>query len=124
MKTILIALMLISSNVIAKEKTMNKKVREIIVYQIRPEAKDEFLKIKQQMIKESYTLEGLHSSTTSKSVDSDNVYIDIMVWDSKEASKKALPVFEKLPTAASFLGTMAGPPLYHHYMEFEDDNLK
>ena len=102
---------------------MSKKVKQIIVYRIQADKADEFEAIKAQMQKESYTLAGLHSSTTSKSLDEGQVYIDTMVWDSKEAAEQAMPSFEKLPTAGKFLGLFAGPPLYQHFMEFEPDNI-
>ena len=102
---------------------MSKKVKQIIVYQIQAEKAAEFEAIKAQMVKESRTLAGLHSSTTAKSLDAAQVYIDTMVWDSKEAAERAMPAFEQLPTAAKFLGLFAAPPLYQHFMEFEPDNL-
>jgi hypothetical protein len=108
----------------AQGEKMDSKVKEIIVYKIKDGKLNEFKKIKDQMIKESYRLEGLYSSTTSKSLDADGVYIDTMVWESKEASKKAFPKFQRLPTAPKFLELMEGPPLYQHFSEYVPDLLK
>ncbi len=108
----------------AQGEKMTTKVKEIIVYRISKDKLNEFKQIKDQMIKESYELKGLHSSTTSKSLDIDGVFIDTMIWDSKEASKKAFKEFQKLPTAPKFLGLMDGPPLFQHFSEYVPDNLK
>lgn len=118
------ALFILFNTAYAKENTMSKYVKEIIVYKINPEKVNEFNAIKEQMIKESYQLTGLLSSTTSKSSDEEYVYIDTMVWESKDASKKAFEDFKKLPTASQFLGVMAGPPIYQLFTEFVPDNLK
>lgn len=124
MKYLLIALIIMNTAYAQGEK-MKTKVKEIIVYKIKKDRLADFQKIKEQMIKESYTLTGLYSSTTSKSVDEvEGVFIDTMVWESKEASKKAFPEFQKLPTAPKFLELMEGPPIFQHFTQFVPDNLK
>ncbi len=96
---------------------MSTRVREIIVYRIQADRLDEFEAIKQQMITESLTLEGLQSSATTKVLGEEGVFVDTMVWTSKQASEAALPVFEQLPTAPTFLGMMDGPPSQHLFLE-------
>lgn len=100
---------------------MPTSIREIIVYRIQPDRLDQFLAIKQQMIAESVTLEGLRSSTTARVLGEGNVFADTMVWDSKQASEAAMPAFEKLPTAPTFLGLFDGPPLQHLFLEYEPE---
>ena len=77
---------------------MSSRVREIIVYRVQANHLDEFEAVKQQMIGESLTLEGLQSSTTAQVLGEDGVFADTMVWTSKEASEAALPMFQRLPT--------------------------
>ncbi len=100
---------------------MSARVREIIVYRIRPDRLDEFDGIKKQMISESLTLEGMRSCTTAQVMGEKGVFADTMVWTSKEASERALPVFEQLPTAPTFLGMFDGPPLQHLFLEYQPD---
>lgn len=101
---------------------MSAPVREIIVYRVRPESLGKFRAIKDQMIRESLTLDGLHSSTTSQVLgDEEGVFADTMVWTSKEASEQALPAFKQLPTAPTFLGMFDGPPLQHLVLEYQPD---
>ncbi len=102
---------------------MSAPVREIIVYRIQADQLNEFEAIKQQMISESLTLEGLRSSTTAKVLDEKGVFADTMVWTSKAASEKALPMFKRLPTAPTFLGMFDGPPLQHLFLEYQADRL-
>ena len=102
---------------------MEKKVKQIIGYKIQEGQEVEFLKIKDQMIKESKSLEGLYSSTTSKSLDENNVYIDTMVWQSKQNALDACENFRELPTANKFMELMTGPPLFQYMMEFEKDTI-
>jgi len=96
-------------------------IKEIIVYKIQDGKEEEFTAIKNQIIEESYSLNGLYSSTTAKSLDQENVYVDAMIWDSKEAAIAAFPEFEKLPTASQFMGLMVSPPLFHHFMKYVPD---
>ena len=103
---------------------MKKQVKQIIGYKIQEDKEDEFSLIKEQMIKESYTLEGLHSSTTSKSLDENNVFIDTMIWESKDAAIHSCKNFENLPTSNKFLALMTGPPLFQYIMEYVEDNIK
>lgn len=102
---------------------MSNKIREIIVYKIQADKVDEFQTIKAQMLKESAELKGMVSATTAKLLDSENTFADTMVWESKEASEKALPAFEALPTAGKFLSLFDGPPLHHLFMEYQPDQL-
>jgi len=103
---------------------MSTKVKQIIGYKIQEGRENDFSSIKEQMIKESYSLSGLHSSVTSKSLDEDNVYIDTMIWESKEIALSSFDDFVKLPTANTFLELMTGPPLFQYMMEYEEDNIQ
>ena len=69
---------------------MKTRVKQIIGYKIQESKVSEFASIKEQMISESYTLDGLNSAVTSKSLDEDNVYIDTMVWESKEIAIESI----------------------------------
>jgi len=103
---------------------MKTRVKQIIGYKIQEGKEREFSSIKEQMISESYTLNGLHSSITSKSLDEDNVYIDTMIWDSKGVAISSCENFTKLPTASKFLELMTGPPLFQYMMEYVEDNIQ
>ena len=98
-------------------------VRELIVYRLRDDRLEAFEAIKQQMISESLTLEGLQSSTTARVLGEKDVYADTMIWTSQEAAETALPVFKRLPTAPSFLGMFDGPPLQHLVLEYQPDQV-
>ena len=100
---------------------MSAQVREIIVYRIQADQLAEFEAVKEQMISESLTLEGLLSSTTAQVLDEEGVFADTMIWTSREASAAALPSFEQLPTAPRFLSMFDGPPLHHLFLEFQPD---
>ena len=102
---------------------MQKKVKQIIGYKIQTNKEVEFLEIKKQMIHESKGLAGLYSSTTSKSLDENNVYIDSMIWESKEMAVDSCENFKNLPTANAFMKIMAEPPIFQYFMEFEKDNI-
>ncbi|GEM_PF-3438605 len=103
---------------------MKTRVKQIIGYKIQDGKENEFSSIKEQMISESYSLEGLYSSITSKSLDEDNVYIDIMVWESQAIAISSCESFSKLPTANKFLELMTGPPLFQYMMEYVEDNIQ
>lgn len=102
---------------------MPNLTREIIVYRIRTAEIEEFEAIKEQMIQESMSLEGLRSSTTAKVLGEPGVFADTMVWASHEAALAAKPAFENLPTAKRFLGLMTGPPLHHLFLEHQPDPI-
>ena len=103
---------------------MTTRVKQIIGYKIQDGKENEFSSIKEQMISESYTLNGLYSSVTSKSLDEDSVYIDTMIWESKEIAMSSLEHFVKLPTANKFLELMTGPPLFQYMMEYVEDKIQ
>ncbi len=100
---------------------MSAQIREIIVYRVQANLLGEFEAVKKQMITESLTLEGLLSSNTAQVLDEEGVFVDTMVWSSREASTTALPIFEQLPTAPRFLGMSDGPPLHHLFLEYQPD---
>ena len=91
--------------------------REIAVYRIQQEKVEAFLKIKQTLIEEAHLLEGLISSTTHRSVEENNVFVDTMVWESPEHSANAFEHFIKLPTTEKFMAVIDGPPIFHGKFE-------
>ncbi len=101
-----------------------EKVKEIIVYKIKEERLEDFLKIKDQVLKESASLDGLLSATTSKILSDEYTFADTMIWDDIGSSKKSSETFPKIPVAAKFLEMWDGPPLHHVLMTYEPDNLK
>jgi len=103
---------------------MKTRVKQIIGYKIQESKVSDFSSIKEQMISESYTLNGLYSSITSKSLDEDNVYIDTMIWESKEIAINSCENFTKLPSANKFLELMTGPPLFQYMMEYVEDKIQ
>lgn len=102
---------------------MSHKIREIIVYKVQADKLADFEAIKAQIITESMTLPGLHSSTTAQLLGSDNLFADTMIWESKAASERAMPIFESLPTAGRFLSLFDGPPVQHLFMEYIADSV-
>ncbi len=100
---------------------MGKHVRHQIFFTILPGREDDFRAIKQKMIAESLTLEGLVSSTSAKVFDLDNTWVDTMVWESAEHALGSRNAFTSLPSASGFLSMMAGPPIAEYMMEFVAD---
>ncbi len=88
------------------------KCIEIIVYSVKPEKVDEFKSIKDTLIKEAYLLNGLISSTTSKSIESDHIFLDKMKWESPSYAQSGFENFKKLPTTGKFMALLDGPPVY------------
>lgn len=89
-----------------------KKCREVIIYNINPEKEVEFLTIKEQLIKEAYTIEGLLSSQTEAHIEVKYSYMDMMIWISEEASIKGFEAFKSLPSSKKFMSMLVGPPTY------------
>lgn len=88
------------------------KCIEIIVYSVKPEKVDEFRSVKNTLIQEAKTLEGLVSSTTSVSVEDECVYLDEMEWRSVSDAKNGLEQFKQLPTTGKFMDLLSGPPVF------------
>lgn len=88
------------------------KCTEVYIYKINVDKVNEFYKIKDTLIQEANSLDGLISSTTKKSFSEENVFIDIMKWESLEHAKKGLNVFRALPTTEKFMSLMEGPPVF------------
>jgi quinol monooxygenase YgiN len=83
---------------------------EVYVYEIQPDRVEEFLTVKDQLISEARTLPGLIASATLRSNGQDNLFIDRMKWASADHATKGLELFQALPTSATFMSMMAGPP--------------
>ena len=83
---------------------------EVYVYEIAPNQVDEFLDIKDQLIVETRSLPGLIDSATFRSDQQHNLFIDRMKWESIDAAREGLKLFETLPIARRFLSMMMGPP--------------
>ena len=83
---------------------------EIYVYEIEPEKVEEFLSVKDELIVEAQTLPGLRASATFRSDEQSNLFIDRMQWESADAAKTGLELFQNLPTSQRFLALMTGPP--------------
>ncbi len=83
---------------------------EVYVYEIAPSHVDEFLNIKDQLIAETRSIPGLIDSATFRSDQQQNLFIDRMKWESADAAREGLKLFESLPIAGRFMSLMAGPP--------------
>ncbi len=83
---------------------------EVYVYEIAPNRVDEFLNIKDQLIAETRSIPGLIDSATFRSDQQQNLFIDRMKWDSVDAAREGLKLFESLPIAGRFMSLMTGPP--------------
>ncbi|MEM6928443.1 MAG: antibiotic biosynthesis monooxygenase [Myxococcota bacterium] len=84
---------------------------QIVVYRVRPEALEAFRALKEQLITEAHTLEGLLSSVTLASAEDPHLFVDQMQWTSHEAAAASTPAFERLPSTPRFMGLLAGPPV-------------
>ncbi len=83
---------------------------EVYVYEIAADRVDEFLTIKDTLIGEARSLPGLIESATFRSDEQENLFIDRMTWETADAARAGLKLFESLPTSGRFMSMMAGPP--------------
>jgi quinol monooxygenase YgiN len=83
---------------------------EVYVYEIAADRVEEFLTIKDKLISEARSLPGLIASATFRSDEQENLFIDRMTWETVEAAREGLKLFESLPTSGQFMSMMAGPP--------------
>lgn len=83
---------------------------ELYVYTVRPDAVQDMLSLKDKLIQEAHTLDGLLSSTTFRSTTEPNVFTDYMVWRDLDAATAGGAAFRQLPSSAAFMSLMAGPP--------------
>ena len=83
---------------------------EVYVYEIAADRVEEFLTIKDNLINEARSFPGLIGSATFRSDEQENLFIDRMTWETADAAREGLKLFESLPTSQQFLSMMAGPP--------------
>jgi len=95
-----------------------KKCREVIIYNIVPEKEVEFLAIKEKLLEEAHTIEGLISSKTEASIKTKYRYMDMMVWENEEASILGFEVFKSLPSTGKFMSVLMGPPVFQDKFTF------
>jgi hypothetical protein len=95
-----------------------KKCREVIIYNIIPEKEVEFLTIKEKLIEEAQTINGLISSQTETSIKTKYCYMDMMVWENEEASILGFEVFKTLPSSRMFMSMLSGPPVFQDKFTF------
>ena len=88
------------------------KCVEIIAYSIKRGKLDEFHTIKNQLIEEARSLDGLISSVTLKSADDEDVFLDKMEWKSKDHAEIGRKDFMNLPTSKKFMSLLQGPPMF------------
>ena len=93
------------------------KCTEIVIYSIKPEKINEFINIKEQLLSEAKTLTGLLTTSTTKSINSKNVYLDQMQWKSADHANNGFDDFLKLPSTAQFMELMTGPPIFSDRFE-------
>jgi len=93
------------------------KCIEIIVYSVKQEKIEEFKSIKDELIKEAHSLEGLISSNTLRSAEDKYLFVDKMEWGSVQHAKAGLEGFKKLPTTEKFMALLDGPPVYANKFE-------
>jgi len=94
------------------DDTTGENMIEIIVYNIKEDRLDAFRTLKPQLIKEALTIPGIVSSKTHSSDSSENQFVDVMEWESKEAMENGFEVFKKLPSSGEFMGIIAGQPVF------------
>jgi hypothetical protein len=93
------------------------KCVEIIAYSVKPEKIEEFIAIKNVLIKEASSLEGLVSSKTLKSLVNEHIFLDKMEWESVSHAEAGADNFKKLPTTPKFMALLDGPPAYANRFE-------
>ncbi|MBL4686316.1 MAG: hypothetical protein JKY37_17105 [Nannocystaceae bacterium] len=90
---------------------------EIYIYTVRGDAVEAMLALKDRLIEEARTLDGLLASSTFRSNDDPNVFADQMVWRDEAAAVAGGTAFRELPSSGAFMALMAGPPSggrFHH----------
>lgn len=101
-----------------------ENVYEIVLFEVKNEKTDSFLDISNKSMNLISEFDGYISSSTHRSITKDQLFLDIIQWESLEKAKSAASIVQKEDKFKPFLNTINQIHFFDHLSLIQHGNLK